>query len=76
MLRKLVTVPLIEAVEHMAFSQLKSNYGGTYGEFRPPELGKDVLVFSMADDLPPISFATHELDCVMEATLTTTLSLN
>ena len=56
MLRKLVTVPLIEAVERMAFSQLKSNYGGTYGEFRPPELGKDVLVFSMADDLPPISF--------------------
>lgn len=31
-LRKLVTVPLIEAVERIAFDQLEVRYGGTYGE--------------------------------------------
>lgn len=33
MLQKLVTIPLIKAVERMAFDQLQENYGGTYGEF-------------------------------------------
>lgn len=33
---KLVTIPLIQALEHMAMDQLQENYGGKYGECHCP----------------------------------------
>ena len=35
-LRKLVTIPLIEAIERMAFDQMQKKYGGTYSESHCP----------------------------------------
>jgi CubicO group peptidase (beta-lactamase class C family) len=35
-LRKLVTVPLVEAIERMAFDQMSEKYGGTYGKPHEP----------------------------------------
>ena len=35
-LRKLVTIPLIKAVERMAFEQMGIAYGGTYGKSHCP----------------------------------------
>jgi CubicO group peptidase (beta-lactamase class C family) len=32
-LQKLVTIPLVEAIERVAFEQMGAAYGGTYGEF-------------------------------------------
>jgi CubicO group peptidase (beta-lactamase class C family) len=68
LLRKLVTIPLVKAVERMAFGQLKANYGGIYGEFRPTEICEYTSLFSMLDNLPPTSYSTLELNCVMDST--------
>jgi CubicO group peptidase (beta-lactamase class C family) len=48
-LRKLVTVPLIEAIERMAFDQMEENYGGTYGKSHRPD---DFCAYSAVLFLP------------------------
>ena len=48
-LRKLVTIPLIEAIERMAFEQMGVAYGGTYGKFH---CSIDYRVYSCALFIP------------------------